>query len=588
MAIQNLIFTYPSSFDYDEANIKIQSTHNNPCYWTLELYAEDAKSLNPTKTLIETIFTNKSHTSSTTFSYTPDIQKLTRYLKYGQYRYYFKSTTTSKTNSSDTVSEFKAVEITGYINQGDGIYIAPIVLDINPDTVALTGNPRKLVRHHSKILAYLTPHFTYGGVDLTKDVRENIYNGGVEAKENSQYYVAGYNSGYVLDKASSETTIFQYHYVQGWSGTSYPLPTTSIRTYSVVNEIVDYVNLTCKTLVGPVMEDGTTTLTIYGSVFNGSFGKITNKIMNISYQIIDEDGIIRESYGDFFYANEYLLDYDGNFYKLQTTITRLDPKKRYTFTATVKDQLMEVSSEVQTSSVSYGTPIFDWDDNDFKFNVDVSVQNGNFSVSNGEVRVQDGDMVIDHGNLTVNGDLTFNPSSSKFLPYYGTWTPKVYFDYLHQDIPQAEGDTDGWDFKGNYVKLGDMCLVNFYIRFTPLVTSGILESTFVIGGLPFDPDPSMPWQAGGGVIHNYRSQFGNDSTFDGWSIEQYQSLQGAFDSVPDGYYIHGRVSEFTPSFPTDISETKRPKRSGYLSAYFHTSKELIASGTILYKVANGA
>ena len=138
------------------------------------------------------------------------------------------------------------------------------------------------------------------------------------------------------------------------------------------SKLINYVKLTCNiTATAKLATDSngnsTTTLTITanGNWFNGSFGAKTNTI-TVQYKV---------SGGTTVNWTNITATKSGNTYTATKTITGLDYTKTYTVQVRAWDALHDngASDAIKTSpskTVS-AKPIFDWDKDDFSFNVNV-------------------------------------------------------------------------------------------------------------------------------------------------------------------------------------------------------------------------
>lgn len=172
-------------------------------------------------------------------------------------------------------------------------------------------------------------------------------------------------------------------------------------------------------------------------------------------------------------------------------------------------------------TVIYSDPVFDWGQNDFNFNVPVNFNSG----------------------------FTFNGKSGM-----GTWTPA-------SDI--ATTPTAAY---GNFIRIGNMCIVSWFYQAT--VTKGTTKVE--ITGLPFSPDSNFRWQSGGGSCSGGTLGLEGHS-FSGWNIETGTS----------GYSIFGRTAAIRPSGESTLIT----KNSNYVGVLYGAS--FFSSGTIMYKVADG-
>lgn len=140
---------------------------------------------------------------------------------------------------------------------------------------------------------------------------------------------------------------------------------------TITLSMIDYMPLTCN-VDGSIVLDSedsskaTLTFKVSGNYWNGIFGAFTNGL-EFSYSIYDSGGGI--SYGSVAHPE---LDgmISGNSYSKTITISNLDYRKSYRVSATVKDAIGTVTSESKTFQA---IPIFDWGQNDFNFNVPVSI-----------------------------------------------------------------------------------------------------------------------------------------------------------------------------------------------------------------------
>ena len=119
------------------------------------------------------------------------------------------------------------------------------------------------------------------------------------------------------------------------------------------------------------------------------------------------------------------LIFNGNTYTLDTTISGFGYRLGYDFQCKVEDKLSVVETELYRARI---TPVYDWSETDFNFNVPVAMQQnldvkGNVNI-NGELTVQNG--VIDRYyilyNATTSDEINLNISllDYKFLEIYYT------------------------------------------------------------------------------------------------------------------------------------------------------------------------
>ena len=140
------------------------------------------------------------------------------------------------------------------------------------------------------------------------------------------------------------------------------------RTQTVTKTLINYVNLTCNMAVNKPTVDGKTTLKVNGNYFNGSFGAVANTLQ-VQYRYKENDG----AYGNWINATATITN---NTYSATVNITGLNYRNAYTFQARAIDKISTGGIESAAKRVK-ATPVFDWGENDFKFNVDVCDKYGN-------------------------------------------------------------------------------------------------------------------------------------------------------------------------------------------------------------------
>lgn len=147
---------------------------------------------------------------------------------------------------------------------------------------------------------------------------------------------------------------------------------------SVTNKLslIEYFIPTCNLKTNNPSTDGNVTLTINGSCFRGDFGTKTNTI-TLSYKQKEEGG----SYSS--WKSVSGVTYSSNTYNATITISGLEYQKGYVFQIRAVDAIKTVySAEIHAKSM----PMFDWGEQDFSFNVPVSIQGNtinNFIVESG-------------------------------------------------------------------------------------------------------------------------------------------------------------------------------------------------------------
>lgn len=181
---------------------------------------------------------------------------------------------------------------------------------------------------------------------------------------------------------------------------------TDSRGYSVVKTvslgIIDYIKLTCNIDVKNPNAEGKTTVKINGNYFNGSFGA-QNNTLTIEYRIKKNN----DSYGEW---KAVTASISGNTYSVSFDEIGLDYRAAYTFQARAKDKIFTdyiTSIEKKVKSI----PVFDWGENDFKFNIDVYDKNNNTIGTT--IEANDYDAIVSSGKaLLESGWVSITPTAA--------------------------------------------------------------------------------------------------------------------------------------------------------------------------------
>ena len=431
-----------------------------------------------------------------------------------------------------------------------GPTFSPVVTDTNNVTTALTGNNQILIRYFSTAQVS-SGAAAQGNATITSQTIEN----------NGKTY-----SGSSATISNVENNVFRFVATDSRKFTN---------TDSYTAPFIGYEKLTCNLIVHYPTTAGDIYIEVRGSSYNSSFGAVNNTL-DVAYRYKEAGG----SYSDWTTIRNTLGD-SGNSYYQDHTLHNLDYKKTYIFQARAIDKLMTVTS--QEMSIT-GVPIFDWGQENFRFNVNVDMRE-NLNVNtdktiygitnNGDLRAaltprdgsnntvlgfgnyqaQDGDTYI-YGNnihLLANQEISLNGINIPNLISMdcGSWTPTC---LMASNPIQAVG---------GYIKIGNFCIINFCYQ--AKATSTIQKIYFQ--GLPCAPDPNVKWQSGGGNLSG--GTLGLDQTaFSGWTIELVDGVMA----------ICGRSVGYRDSSSVATTET-----SGYVGV--SSGATFQASGTIMYKIA---
>ncbi len=218
--------------------------------------------------------------------------------------------------------------------------LKPSVVDVNDKTFELTGDEHILIRNFSNALVE-------SGATVYK-----------EATIESQRVICGSKS---LSDGSG--------IIAGVSSGSFIFSVTDNRKNTVSTTVnvpfVEYVNLTCNLNAKFPNAEGEFTFSVDGNYFAGSFGSVDNSI-EVYYRY--KAGF--EEYGDWIKVEDIVTYTEDNTYVANISLSGLDYQNKYTFQAMSIDALIQIES---VEKVVKTVPVFDWGENDFNFNVPVTV-----------------------------------------------------------------------------------------------------------------------------------------------------------------------------------------------------------------------
>lgn len=203
--------------------------------------------------------------------------------------------------------------------------------DVNPVTVALTGDESKLVRYMSTAECTIEAVARNSASIIAKKID------GIEISDDTQTIAA-------IETGSIE------------------LSATDSRQYSAyataTAELVPYIRLTANVELertNPV--NGEAVLTIWGDYFNDTFGAADNTI-TARYRLA-QSGM---SYGEY---TDVTVTPDGNAYSIEIPLSGLDYEHAYSAQIIIEDELVVLD---KVASVGRGIPVCDWGERDFRLN----------------------------------------------------------------------------------------------------------------------------------------------------------------------------------------------------------------------------
>lgn len=167
------------------------------------------------------------------------------------------------------------------------------------------------------------------------------------------------------------------------------------RSINTILPLVNYMPVTCVMQVTPVgSASGKATLDVQGNFFSGSFGQVNNTL-SVQYRYRQDPG----TYGDWIEITTG-VSVESNKYSASIEIANLVYTNTYVFQVRVLDKLSTVvSNEVKSKT----TPVFDWSEHDFRFNVEVQIAK-KLKIANIDV-----DYIVAQG---VSGDWIYRKWSS--------------------------------------------------------------------------------------------------------------------------------------------------------------------------------
>lgn len=215
-------------------------------------------------------------------------------------------------------------------------------IECDDGTYGLTGSRTTFLRYFSAVTARMDAVAQKGA---TIDESLCIIRNGSKS---------GYGNEYTFTYVDSNVFTFSAEDDRG-----------NIGTDTVTASMIDYIIPTCT--IGNSRPDalGNMVLTAVGDWYNGSFGSQSNEIIAL-YRYAINGG----TFGDW---TIMAMSSSGSRYSAYAsfTITDFDQSAAYSFEVRVFDKVMEVSSTV---SGLKSIPIYHWGENDFAFEVPVSIQ----------------------------------------------------------------------------------------------------------------------------------------------------------------------------------------------------------------------
>lgn len=238
--------------------------------------------------------------------------------------------------------------------------LEPTVVDVNENTIALTGNENILVRNFSNAQVN-------SGAQVYK-----------EATVKSQKVICGSKS--INDGSGT---------IEAVGSGAFIFSVTDNRENTVTQTVnipfIEYVNLTCNLQANAPDAEGDMTFLVNGNCYTGSFG-VSDNAVKVFYRYKANS----EEYCEWIEAKNVVLS--DNTYSVEVNLSGLNYQNKYTFQAMSVDALMEIAS---VERIVKTVPVFDWGENDFNFNVPVNI-NGELSIDGETV-----DYIIEQGTSGI-------------------------------------------------------------------------------------------------------------------------------------------------------------------------------------------
>lgn len=210
------------------------------------------------------------------------------------------------------------------------------IVDTNSKTIELTGDSSKLVKYHSNAKVTFSSSAVKGAslssASVTCGTKSLSETGTIESVESGVF---------VFNARDSRDNITTTRYNRS---------------------LIDYIRPTCTIAHSMPDGSGNMILTATGVYFNGSFGEVSNNLA--AYYRYKTSG---DSYSSW---HSMTVESTGNTYSANAELSGLDYQTSYTFQVYAVDKLETVYS---SEKIMKATPVFDWGENDFKFNVPVFI-----------------------------------------------------------------------------------------------------------------------------------------------------------------------------------------------------------------------
>lgn len=241
---------------------------------------------------------------------------------------YFRATT----YSGDTNVGVKTTTAT-FTATGNPVINSSSAIDTNATTVALTGNNANMVKYAS-------------------NVQVSVSASGQNSATISSITVNGNNvSGGSITFNNATTNSFEIKVIDSRGYT-----TTTTKTMTMVNYVPLSINATIKR---NQPTDEKINISVSGNYFNDSFGSQSNTL-TVQYRYKESTS---NTWGNWTNLSTTL---NGNTYSGSTQLSNMDYTKQYNFEIKATDKVG--TKQITGITVSKGTPVYWWDDDQFNIN----------------------------------------------------------------------------------------------------------------------------------------------------------------------------------------------------------------------------
>ncbi len=254
------------------------------------------------------------------------------------------------------------------------------IKDIDQKSVALTGNDQIIVRNYSDIQISVDPQ-AYKGASL------------------EQFYIANGNNRVYNQNVVTFSNVSSYTF------STYAIDSRKNSTLKKITlSMVDYFPVTCNIAAQPPRTDGSLSITVSGKYWNDNFGAADNTI-RFEYKYISN--VEEHSIGWTRLNPTPTLNINQGNYTAYFDV--MVPNHADTYTVQVR-AIDALNTAISNSVTVKSTPVFDWGQEDFNFNVPVMIQ-GDLTVTgtiNGS-GASAADCIVEQGTITTgSGNSTAN------------------------------------------------------------------------------------------------------------------------------------------------------------------------------------